>query len=829
MSTDSKNPTQLTFEDLKSADSGVSDAVGSASTDESAPSEDASIASVDHSLTVDSPSQKDPHYPSADDSDRHDQSTAEAVIPYESELVDAPWYGLALSHRRLIDALQSGWLLPPPEVNVHRLGAGRLVQEPVEMGKHTILVRLCFDAKKLQDIHEWALRGETKVTPISTEFGPEEDEWFWPGALPTYAIRELSVSTEEERIRINGFVKQLSNVEFPVAVNAAQKEDVVQGSLPISPPSIKQPDKQSLIEIPTEMDAIQGAMAMAVWSVPRIDPWLDLLVASLSEDREQLPELSSNVDATWWCEPPWSNVHANSTLSKGPITESAREANDSQEALWRAAVQVLGDKKEGPVRRSRDLAECIAKVALNVAPKEVSDIRKWLDETCRILRAETTIRPNVMQTFPVGLAVQLVLARQEPVQFKNWPRELPDLPPGVWWSAATLCGLNHGYKRLDTYFRGETSLQEVLSVHALRTSSSQLNGLAWPNMEDVLGWRKTKDGFELYWGQLAIAHKSSTFRSAWYGADLKDERNKKEAIRVARELNWPCASRRIRLSDKSSIIVNGFAVIDLFDGKQAAEIKGELDIQLPISAEIEPVLDDESFRKHIATKSGRIPGPPAQKNTVETEILVNSPFQKISVPGLKYVRGFLTETEEGELVERIDEDPSKWSKELKRHVQHYGWRYEYKSRQVDRRDRIGPLPDWALKFAYRLVEKGLVPELPDQLIVNEYQGAQGISRHVDSEASFDDHIAMISLLETWEMVFEKGKEKRVVPLEKGSVAVMSGPSRTEWTHMIPARKTEPGQVMRNGKVQRILRERRLSLTFRKVKNNPNFDSQRRIK
>ena len=121
---------------------------------------------------------------------------------------------------------------------------------------------------------------------------------------------------------------------------------------------------------------------------------------------------------------------------------------------------------------------------------------------------------------------------------------------------------------------------------------------------------------------------------------------------------------------------------------------------------------------------------------------------------------------------------------------------------------LGRLPDWADDLAQRLFESGLVPQLPDQVIVNEYIENQGIGPHTDA-ASFADGIATISLLESWDMVFREKSTKRKVgqALERRSVAVVTGDARYRWTHEIPSRKTEPGRGTRG---------RRISLTFRKV-------------
>ena len=182
------------------------------------------------------------------------------------------------------------------------------------------------------------------------------------------------------------------------------------------------------------------------------------------------------------------------------------------------------------------------------------------------------------------------------------------------------------------------------------------------------------------------------------------------------------------------------------------------------------------------------------------------------VPGLRYVPDFISPDEEQRLIERID--GCEWRTALTRNVQHYGWRYDYSARHVDSSERLGPLPDWVDSIGRRLVAEELLSAPPDQVIVNEYKANQGISRHVDSPG-FADGIATISLLESWEMVFrQRGAQQRKVGkrLERRSAMVLTGAARYDWTHEIPARKTESDPS--SGK--RLKRKRRISLTFRRV-------------
>ena len=116
------------------------------------------------------------------------------------------------------------------------------------------------------------------------------------------------------------------------------------------------------------------------------------------------------------------------------------------------------------------------------------------------------------------------------------------------------------------------------------------------------------------------------------------------------------------------------------------------------------------------------------------------------------------------------------------------------------------------KVAQRLQEQGYFDTVPDQVIVNEYEPGQGISAHVDCIPCFGRLVASLSLGSGAVMQFQnlQTNQKEEIYLEEGSLVVLSGPARYEWTHAIPARKSD---VVEGFKIER---HRRLSLTFRTV-------------
>lgn len=175
------------------------------------------------------------------------------------------------------------------------------------------------------------------------------------------------------------------------------------------------------------------------------------------------------------------------------------------------------------------------------------------------------------------------------------------------------------------------------------------------------------------------------------------------------------------------------------------------------------------------------------------------------INGLIYLPEYISQQHHDCLLEQIDSQS--WDNSMKRRVQHYGYRYDYKARKVDYEMYLGELPDWLHRMARQLHVDGLIEAVPDQVIINEYQPGQGISAHIDCEPCFGHRIFSLSLGSTAMMEFtQKGMEKVEVLLAPRSLVMLYGEARYNWKHAIPARKTDNGQK----------RGRRISLTFRKV-------------
>lgn len=182
--------------------------------------------------------------------------------------------------------------------------------------------------------------------------------------------------------------------------------------------------------------------------------------------------------------------------------------------------------------------------------------------------------------------------------------------------------------------------------------------------------------------------------------------------------------------------------------------------------------------------------------------------------GLIYIPNFISLEESFKLIDYIENQP--WSSELNRRVQHYGYRYSYKSRSLDFSSDVleieQPFVGLLDILTYELSELGLKTR-PNQVIVNEYEIGQGITWHIDSEKSFDDNIFIISLLSDCVIKLEhkKTKEQLEVFLRKNSLLCLTRESRYDWRHTIPSTKSFVF------KGEKFMRARRLSLTCRYIK------------
>ncbi|KPH15019.1 alpha-ketoglutarate-dependent dioxygenase AlkB [Chryseobacterium sp. MEBOG06] len=179
------------------------------------------------------------------------------------------------------------------------------------------------------------------------------------------------------------------------------------------------------------------------------------------------------------------------------------------------------------------------------------------------------------------------------------------------------------------------------------------------------------------------------------------------------------------------------------------------------------------------------------------------------ITGLAYQDDFLSIEEESLIVSEIDN--AIWDTNLKRRVQHYGYIYDYKKKNIDQDLKIGKLPDWLISLEGKIKKNFNLKNSFDQVIINEYEPGQGISNHIDCIPCFEDIIISVSLLSSCVMQFSKDQEKHELLLNPRSILLLNGDARYNWKHGIKAVKNDKW-------LNTIIpRERRISITFRKIK------------
>lgn len=200
--------------------------------------------------------------------------------------------------------------------------------------------------------------------------------------------------------------------------------------------------------------------------------------------------------------------------------------------------------------------------------------------------------------------------------------------------------------------------------------------------------------------------------------------------------------------------------------------------------------------------------PSPDKTKLELETCLNSDLLNIS--GFTYIVDYISIEQQNQLLNILDQQA--WSTRLKRRVQHYGYRYDYKNGTLASSSYLGALPDWAEGIVRKLTANGLTPNIPDQIIVNEYEPGQGITSHIDCVPCFGNTIITLSLGSQCVMDFlhSQTKKQASILLSPGSVLVMHKAARYEWEHGIAARKKDHYQG------REFTRARRVSMTFREV-------------
>ena len=91
---------------------------------------------------------------------------------------------------------------------------------------------------------------------------------------------------------------------------------------------------------------------------------------------------------------------------------------------------------------------------------------------------------------------------------------------------------------------------------------------------------------------------------------------------------------------------------------------------------------------------------PAKDMFTPERIITNDTSEIAKIFGLTYKQNFISEAEEKALIRSIDGEC--WLPDLKRRVQHYGYKYDYKKRSLNYSMYLGRLPAWSNEICSRI-------------------------------------------------------------------------------------------------------------------------------
>ncbi len=178
------------------------------------------------------------------------------------------------------------------------------------------------------------------------------------------------------------------------------------------------------------------------------------------------------------------------------------------------------------------------------------------------------------------------------------------------------------------------------------------------------------------------------------------------------------------------------------------------------------------------------------------------------INNLLYIENFISEQESEELVNNIDQQI--WLTDLKRRVQHYGYKYDYTKKKIDQSMALGPLPDIFSSILHKINNLNIFTSPVDQIIINEYLPGQGISPHVDCTTCFGPVVISLSLLSQCIINFDLANKHEKILLKPLSLLILKDEFRYKWKHSISMRSND----LIDG--NSIDRQKRISLTFRTV-------------
>ncbi len=189
-------------------------------------------------------------------------------------------------------------------------------------------------------------------------------------------------------------------------------------------------------------------------------------------------------------------------------------------------------------------------------------------------------------------------------------------------------------------------------------------------------------------------------------------------------------------------------------------------------------------------------------------LLSDDLFPQILPAGVTYLPNYLSDSQERQLMARIEEGP--WDLTYARRRKHYGAAYHSAGQMPPL-----PMPARLTALAVRLCKEGVLPYAPRSALINEYLPGQGIADHTDRADRPGGCVVSISMGSGAEMRFtEPCGRRHLIYLEPRSLILFQGAARDVWQHGIAGRYSDRHMGLN------LPRERRVSITMRCGPDNP---------
>ena len=421
----------------------------------------------------------------------------------------------------------------------------------------------------------------------------------WAEAIPLFSVEYFGVKNADRKEHYTAITKSFSNIDLP-----AQPITIKSSSSQKQPDDL--PDVVAKLLPPDDWDAFRGAASMAIWSVPAMAPWVELLIETLTTSKKVS---STEISSQWWQFPLWEK----STIDQ------------KEWPLWSAMISVLRKINLSDGWQPKIVFHSICEAAA-LFGSTGETLQRLSKKTLAILEDRARIDADFADIDLLGFTLQLLLLRPTPEGFVSWKNEIVRMPAIVWWTGATLSGLISGFRDLDVRFKGSHTARKLTALSVWAGLDDRILKY-WPDViQGKNTWRLNQGIFELMLDSEIYAKRNESSRSKWYSADLKDERTLGRAMELAKASGGDCVIKKISFND-AQIPFSGSGILCADTLKRIINIEGEISFNVTGDINVSEVLDVERFRLWVLNGriATRLSDPPAsQASGSLTDIVVQN-------------------------------------------------------------------------------------------------------------------------------------------------------------------------------------------------------------